>query len=152
MVGILNAPETKLCTSEKENRLLVKGTGDNTDGTTNVIPKMGFEALVAGYKQILNVIYAPKNYYERIHTFLKEYKPNKNIGIRLKIKGYLFQGFINATLILGIRDSSRAQYWKMSENAAHYPKISASPYSWQGRGSICARWLRRSKNCGLKTT
>lgn len=125
MVGILNAPpETRLWDRlKKENRLLPSGTGDNTDGTTNLIPKMGFEALVNGYKQILRVIYAPKNYYERIHTFLKEYKPNEKIGHRLKLQGYQLMGFIKSTIILGVKDRARNHYWGMViTTLRHYPK------------------------------
>src|SRR4030042_643866 len=73
MVGILMAPpETKLWYRlKKENRLLLGGTGDNTDGTTNLVPKMNLDVLVNGYKQILHAIYSPREYYERIFTFLK---------------------------------------------------------------------------------
>ena len=77
MVGVLMAPpETRLYKRlKKENRLLPGGTGNNTDGSTNFTPKMGRETLTNGYKHILNTIYAPKPYYERVKTFLKEYKP-----------------------------------------------------------------------------
>lgn len=125
MVGVLNAPpESRLWKRlEKEDRLLPIGTGDNTDGTTNIIPKMRFDVLVNGYKQILHAIYSPRSYYERIHTFLKEYQPNKQMGLRLKLQGYEIIGFINSTLILGIRDSARKYYWKMIAKTLHdYPK------------------------------
>ena len=35
------------------------------------------EALQEGYKNILRTIYAPKNYYQRLKGFLKEYRPPK---------------------------------------------------------------------------
>ena len=62
MVGLLNAPRgTKLYHRlKKENRLLNDPSGDNTDFSLNFIPKMNVEALVDGYKKILNTIYSPK--------------------------------------------------------------------------------------------
>jgi radical SAM superfamily enzyme YgiQ (UPF0313 family) len=126
MVGLLNAPpDTRLWRRlEKENRLLPSGTGDNTDGTTNIIPKMGFELLVNGYKQILQAIYTPKNYYERILTFFKEYQPNQKVGRKFKLEFYHLTGLIKSTLILGIRDSARLHYWKlMLATLWRYPRL-----------------------------
>jgi len=115
MVGLLMAPaETKLWYRlKKENRMLPGGTGDNTDGTTNFIPKMNFEVLVNGYKQILRTIYAPKNHYERIYTFLKEYKPNKKVSPKFKLQAYQLKALIKSTLILGIKDRARVHYWRL---------------------------------------
>ena len=77
MVGLLNAPRGSRLYErmKKENRLLKKGTGDNTDCSMNFVPKMHLDTLLNGYKQIMNTIYAPKQFYERIKTFLKEFKP-----------------------------------------------------------------------------
>ncbi|HDR50096.1 MAG TPA: radical SAM protein, partial [Mariniphaga anaerophila] len=50
MIGLLNAP-TKSRLYQRlhsEGRILSKMSGDNTDATTNFIPKMGLEKLVAG--------------------------------------------------------------------------------------------------------
>jgi len=115
MVGLLNAPaETRLWHRlEKENRILPDATGDNTDGTTNLIPKMNFEVLVNGYKQILRTIYAPKQFYERIQTFFKEYKPNEKVGSKLKLEAYLIKGLFKSVFILGIKDKFRVYYWKL---------------------------------------
>jgi len=126
MVGLLNAPaETKLYYRlKKENRMLPGGTGDNTDGTTNFIPKMNFEVLVNGYKHILRTIYAPKNYYERIHTFLKEYKPNKKASPKFKLGVHQIMGLIKSTVILGIKDRARLHYWKLVlSTMLKYPKF-----------------------------
>ena len=50
MVGMLQAPPgTKLAQRLRtEGRLLGQSTGDNTDGTTNIVPTMGLEALREG--------------------------------------------------------------------------------------------------------
>ena len=113
MVGILNAPPgTRLYKRLKnENRLLPKVSGDNTDGSTNFIPKMGREALASGYRHVLDTIYAPRQYYERIRTFLGEYRPD-NKG---KFNPSLLQlrALIKSTWALGIKEKGRIHYWKL---------------------------------------
>jgi hypothetical protein len=64
MVGLLNAPRgTQLYRRlQRENRLLKDATGDNTDATLNFVPKMEYEKLVNGYKNVVNTIYSPRQY------------------------------------------------------------------------------------------
>jgi len=113
MVGVLMAPpETRLYKRlKKENRLLVGGTGDNTDGSTNFIPKMGYETLARGYKHVVDTIYAPKQYYERIRTFLREYKPRNKW--KLKISLLYIAGWLRAMWVLGVKEKGRIHYWKL---------------------------------------
>jgi radical SAM superfamily enzyme YgiQ (UPF0313 family) len=113
MVGVLMAPpETRLYKRlKKENRLLVGGTGDNTDGSTNFIPKMGYETLARGYKQVVDTIYAPKQYYERIRTFLREYKPSDK-G-KWKISLLHFIAWLRSIWVLGFKEKGRIHYWKL---------------------------------------
>jgi radical SAM superfamily enzyme YgiQ (UPF0313 family) len=113
MVGVLMAPpETRLYERlKKENRILPKGSGDNTDGSTNFIPKMGREALANGYRHVVDTIYAPRQYYERIKTFLREYRPS-NRG-RLKISVIHLIALMRSTWVLGIKEKGRLQYWKL---------------------------------------
>jgi radical SAM superfamily enzyme YgiQ (UPF0313 family) len=113
MVGVLMAPpETRLYKRlEKENRLLVGGTGDNTDGSTNFIPKMGYETLARGYKHVVDTIYAPKQYYERIRIFLREYKP-ANKG-KFKISLVQFVAWLRSIWVLGVKEKGRIHYWKL---------------------------------------
>jgi len=113
MVGVLVAlPETRLYKRlKKENRLLVGGTGDNTDGSTNFIPKMGYETLARGYKHVVDIIYAPKQYYERIRTFLREYKPSDK-GKR-KISLIHLIALIRSIWVLGVEEKGRIHYWRL---------------------------------------
>jgi radical SAM superfamily enzyme YgiQ (UPF0313 family) len=113
MVGVLMAPpETRLYKRlKKENRILPKGSGDNTDGSTNFIPKMGRETLTRGYEHVVGTIYAPRQYYERIRTFLREYRPS-NKG-KLKISLLHLIALIRSTWVLGIKEKGRMQYWKL---------------------------------------
>jgi len=114
MVGLLNAPRgTRLHQRLKqENRLLKSITGDNVDCSINFIPKMNYETLINGYKHILNTIYAPKQYYERIRTFLKEYKPQQKLRVS-QIKFHYIWGFIRSIWILGIKERGRKYYWSL---------------------------------------
>ncbi len=113
MVGLLNAPRgTRLYQRlSRENRLLKDTTGDNTDCSINFIPKMNYETLIDGYKHILNTIYAPKQYYERITTFLKEYRPRRVHGIS-KLRFYYIRAFLKSMWVLGVMERGRTRYWR----------------------------------------
>ena len=114
MVGLLNAPPgTRLYQRLKlENRLLKGISGDNMDCSINFIPKMNYETLINGYKSILNTIYSPKNYYERVKTLLKEYKPQKRKRAS-QLQLYHIKGFIKSMWFLGIKERGRGYYWKL---------------------------------------
>ena len=114
MVGLLNAPRgTRLYQRlKKENRLLKGISGDNTDCSINFIPKMNHETLINGYKHIMQTIYAPKQYYERVKTFLKEYKPQKRKGAS-RIQFYHIRAFIKSMWVLGVKEKGRKYYWKL---------------------------------------
>jgi radical SAM superfamily enzyme YgiQ (UPF0313 family) len=80
MVGLLQAPVgTRLYKRmEHDGRLVGSFSGDNVDGETNIIPKgMNIEALKKGYRSVVRTLYAPKNYYTRVKTFLRDYKAPK---------------------------------------------------------------------------
>lgn len=114
MVGLLNAPKgTRLYQRLKgESRLLKESTGDNTDFSLNFVPRMKQETLIHGYKEILNTIYAPKHYYERIRTLLQEYKPRTRT-FRLQSKRWNIQGFLNCLWFMGIRENGRRYFWRL---------------------------------------
>ena len=116
MVGLLNAPRgTRLYQRlKKENRLLQGTTGDNTDCSINFIPKMNYATLINGYKHILDTIYSPRHYYERVRTFLKEYKPRKRKGNMIaRVRFYHIEGFFKSIWVLGIREKGRRYYWRL---------------------------------------
>jgi radical SAM superfamily enzyme YgiQ (UPF0313 family) len=111
MVGILNAPpETRLYKRlKKENRILPNASGDNTDGETNIVPKMPREILVQGYREILDTIYAPKLYYRRIKTFFDEYQPRSIVSASLKPNQILT--VLKSMWTLGVKKEGRKHYW-----------------------------------------
>ena len=112
MVGLLQAPlGTRLYERmQKEGRLVNNFSGDNVDGSTNIIPKMGLEPLREGYRMILAQIYSPKFYYERVVTFLREYKPPK---ITVPFERQHFLALWRSIYLLGIRGTERVQYWRL---------------------------------------
>lgn len=114
MVGLLNAPKgTKLYKRLKnENRLMNNFTGDNTDFSMNFIPKMKYETLMDGYKHVLDTIYSPRHYYERVVTFLKEYRPRMSPGIS-KLRLSHVTGFIRALWVLGFMDKGKTYFWRL---------------------------------------
>ena len=112
MVGLLQAPlGTRLYERmQKEGRLINEFSGDNVDGSTNIIPKMGLEPLREGYRKILGQIYAPQFYYERVLTFLREYQPPK---LRIQLEPQYILAFWRSIYQLGIRGVERVQYWRL---------------------------------------
>jgi radical SAM superfamily enzyme YgiQ (UPF0313 family) len=114
MVGLLNAPRgTRLYHRlKKEDRLLSDPSGDNTDFSINFIPKMNIEALINGYKKILNTIYSPKHYYKRVITFLKAYEPEP-IKKKINFKFHNLRAFFKSIWFLGIKGKERFHYWKL---------------------------------------
>jgi radical SAM superfamily enzyme YgiQ (UPF0313 family) len=110
MVGLLQAPiGTRLYDRLKwQGRLLGNMSGDNVDGTTNIIPAMGTELLHKGYRTVVKTLYTPKNYYARIRTFLREYEL-PSVGVPFEFKYVV--AFFQTVLRLGILGKERFQYW-----------------------------------------
>ncbi len=120
MVGILSVlPKTRLYNRLKEEgRLLKASSGDNTDGSLNFVPKMDAATLIKGYQKIMQTIYSPKKYYERIITFLEEYKPvrrRRRVSLTLTLTS--LKSFLKSVWYLGIVGESRRYYWKLVINA-----------------------------------
>jgi radical SAM superfamily enzyme YgiQ (UPF0313 family) len=114
MVGLLNAPRgTRLYHRLKdEDRLLKDITGDNTDYSINFVPKMNYETLINGYRNIVHTIYSPKQYYERVKTFLHEYNPPK-INKAPQLKFHHIEGLFKSIWFLGIKEKGRRYYWRL---------------------------------------
>ncbi|HKI79955.1 MAG TPA: DUF4070 domain-containing protein [Ignavibacteriaceae bacterium] len=113
MVGLLNAPKgTKLQKRlYSEGRMLKDFNGNNTDISINFIPKMNLNQLLEGYKKMLNTIYAPKQYYERVMLFLKNFEPKKKKVFHLN-SNYIIALF-KSMFKLGIIGEERIYYWKL---------------------------------------
>jgi radical SAM superfamily enzyme YgiQ (UPF0313 family) len=112
MVGLLNAPKgTKLYNRlADEKRLLHYGSGDNTDLSMNFIPRMDYKELLKGYRDVVQTIYSHKNYYNRISTFLKSYKPVKSNNTKIKFCD--FMALVRSIWHFGVKSNERKYYWK----------------------------------------
>jgi radical SAM superfamily enzyme YgiQ (UPF0313 family) len=112
MVGLLQAPlGTRLYDRmQKEGRLVNEFSGDNVDGSTNIIPRMGLKSLQEGYRKILDQIYEPRFYYERVLTFLREYQPPR---IKIHFEFQYILAFLRSIYQLGIRGIERVHYWRL---------------------------------------
>ena len=112
MVGLLQAPYgTRLYERlQHEGRLTSEMTGDNADGSTNIVPTMGLDALHQGYRWLLGQIYSPPFYYERVRTFLREYRAPE---VSMRLESEHVAAFFRSVYQLGIRGSERAHYWAL---------------------------------------
>ncbi len=113
MVGLLQAPfGTRLYERmREEGRLIGDSSGNNTDDTMNFVPKMDPDLLHEGYRLILQTIYAPKTYYERVRTFLKTY--NKAGVAHSPLEWQHLAAFFRSIVLLGIKGQERWEYWKL---------------------------------------
>jgi radical SAM superfamily enzyme YgiQ (UPF0313 family) len=111
MVGLLNAPPgTRLYERmRKEGRLIDAISGDNADGTTNILPIMGLDVLREGYGNLMQHIYSPEHYYKRARTFLREYKRPK---VRTPLDFQRLLAVLRSSVRLGVFGKERFQYWK----------------------------------------
>ena len=112
MVGLLQAPPgTRLFDRlQRESRVFNTFSGDNVDGTTNIIPRMGLDRLLNGYQSIMKQIYSPKNYYRRVRTLLKDLKAREiNQPINIQRSLSLFRSAFR----LGVLGKERFHYWRL---------------------------------------
>lgn len=118
MIGLLTAiPGTRLHSRlESEGRMLFKASGDNTDvgGSLNFITKMDRAKVIEGYRWVMNSVYSPEMFYNRMLAFLRTYRP--------RAKTYLqnsdLRAFVRSMWYLGIADhNSRNYYWKLMRKA-----------------------------------
>jgi radical SAM superfamily enzyme YgiQ (UPF0313 family) len=113
MVGLLNAPRgTALYRRlKREDRLLRYSSGNNTDFSINFVPKMELPNLLKGYQKVVRTVYSDKYYYERVLTFLKNYRPQHKAGLKVRFSD--IRVFMRSIWRLGVRDKGRLRYWRL---------------------------------------
>src|SRR6516162_473845 len=116
MVGLLLAlPGTQLYRRlMKEGRIVDEGHGNNMELRLNFIPKMDVQRLVEGYRSILERIYHPDAYYERVLRFLERFRPA--VHRRRLFSDYL--ALARSMLKQGVLTKGRTSYWKFFLQAA----------------------------------
>ncbi len=118
MIGLLTAiPGTRLHTRlEEEGRMLFKSSGDNADvqGSLNFITRMDRARIIEGYRWVMNSVYSPEMYYNRMLAFLRTYHPRA----RTYLQNNDLMTFARSLWYLGIVDNkSRNYYWKLLRKA-----------------------------------
>jgi radical SAM superfamily enzyme YgiQ (UPF0313 family) len=112
MVGLLTAlPQTRLWQRlKREGRLEAESSGNNTDSELNFKPKLNREFLQSGYRELVKKLYEPRNYYQRIRTFLKSHRPT---GPRRRLSRADFIAFLKSFWVLGVWHRGRVGYWRL---------------------------------------
>jgi radical SAM superfamily enzyme YgiQ (UPF0313 family) len=118
MVGLLTAlPDTQLWRRlEREGRLLLESTGNNTDGSLNFVPKMDATRLIEGYKSIMRAIYSPGEYYQRALDCLERVVAGAPEAHRNGFASDVVTLF-RVMLELGVRDRARGEFWRYLRRA-----------------------------------
>ena len=148
-VGLLQAPSgTRLhARMRAEGRLLGAISGDNADGSTNVRPCMGLETLIAGYRDLLRHLYAPRPYYERVRTFLREFRVPE---VRMRPDLQRLLAFVRTAARLGVLGAERRHFWSlMAWTLVRRPRlfsraVTLSIYGYHFR-RVCERSLGGSR-------
>jgi radical SAM superfamily enzyme YgiQ (UPF0313 family) len=111
MVGLLTAlPKTQLYHRLLgEGRLDATATGNNTEAVLNFIPKLDRQYLTDGYRKLMNALYEPRNYYQRVLTFLAEYRPS---GPKVPLTRDDLRAFVRSLWTMGILHNGRRAFWK----------------------------------------
>ena len=125
MVGLLQAPAgTRLYDRlSGEGRIRNDMSGDNANGTTNIVPAMGVVPLEQGYRRMMTDLYSPRVYYARLRTFLREYKPK---AAKTRLRGWHIMAFLRSLYYLGVVGNERFRYqglliWTLFRNPRAFP-------------------------------
>lgn len=112
MVGLLTAlPRTKLWLRlKREGRLERESNGNNTEAGLNFAPKLNREVLQQGYRDLMHRLYEPRDYYARIRTFLRHYRPS---GPRLNVSRADIVAFAKSLWLLGVWHRGKFGYWRL---------------------------------------
>ena len=116
MVGILQAPIGTILYEKMKNagRLVKNISGDNVDGSTNIITLMHIDELKDRYRKLILQIYSPDFYYHRVKILLQEYRlPSIKPYINLDKMWRNFNALIHSIFQLGIFGKERKEYWNL---------------------------------------
>jgi radical SAM superfamily enzyme YgiQ (UPF0313 family) len=114
-VGMLvAAPGTPLYRRlEAEGRVVGRTCGDsimNLEGL-NIIPKMGRERLINGYRQLLTRLYEAEPYYQRVLNFFDQFRLNPHVSAK-RPTGREVLAFFRILWELGFNQPERLAFWR----------------------------------------
>ena len=112
MVGLLSAlPQTALYKRlAAEGRILAESAGNNTDAVINFVTRLDPAFLLAGYRDLMQRLYEPANYYRRIRVFLKSYRPQGPVS---RLSPADVRAFLKSLWVLGVRNAGRTPFWTL---------------------------------------
>src|SRR5499427_4841950 len=112
MVGLLTAlPQTGLYRRlAREGRILAETCGNNTDAALNFLTRLECEFPLAGYRELMRKLYAPRNYKRRIRAFLRSFEPR---GPARRLSAADAKAFIRSLWLLGVWHRGRRAYWSL---------------------------------------
>jgi radical SAM superfamily enzyme YgiQ (UPF0313 family) len=118
MVGLLNAlPETQLWKRlEREGRLLGEASGNNTVCTFNFRTRMDPAVLIKGYQSIMQTIYSPREYYERVLDSMRRTAQHFSEPTHYSIVRALTT-LTRIFVKLGVLDRERKEFWRFFTHA-----------------------------------
>lgn len=122
MVGLLTAlPKTRLYHRLLgEGRLDTSSTGNNTEAVLNFVPRLDREFLLNGYRQLMKTLYEPRAYYQRVLTFLSEYRPR---GPRRPLTWNNLRALARSMWTMGVLHKGRLAFWKyLTAVATRHPR------------------------------
>ncbi len=114
MIGLLQAvPQTRLYERlEREGRILLESSGNNTDTALNFIPRMDPSILVEGYKDLVKKVYSPEGYYARVKILLGRY--TQSLSQKKPATFNRIKAAFKAVALLGIREKKeRRFFWNL---------------------------------------
>jgi len=111
MVGLLQAvPRSRLYQRlAQEGRLLGESLGDNTKAAFNFEPKLDREFLVSNYRKLMERLYEPSAYYQRIRAFLKQHRAR---GPRPWLSLQDIKALFKSLWLMGVIHRGRRAYWR----------------------------------------
>jgi len=120
MVGLLNAlPDTQLWKRlEREGRLLGEdASGNNTVCTLNFKTRMDPAFLVRGYQRIMQTIYGPREYYQRVLDSLGRTSPQRTNETHSYSVAAGLAALMRILVRLGVLDRERKEFWRFLVHA-----------------------------------
>jgi len=122
MVGLLQAlPRSRLYRRlASEGRLLSASAGDNTRLGFNFEPRLDREFLEENYRRLMQRLYEPSTYYQRIRTFLESHTVR---GPREVLTWRDIGAAARSFWVMGLRHDGRRAFWSfLAETLRRQPR------------------------------
>ncbi len=118
MVGLLNAlPDTQLWKRlEREGRLLGEASGNNTVCTFNFKTRMDPALLIRGYQSIMQTIYSPREYYQRVLDSMRRTPHDSSETQQYELINGM-ASLMRVLIKLGLFDRERKEFWRFMSKA-----------------------------------